>query len=71
MGGLRCEPRGGEGALSDPRGRLVEAQIMITRAVWPQGAKWRFEEGCSLGQELRQGNANVYVFVASVVIERG
>ena len=30
-----CEPRGGEGALSDPRRRLVGAQIMFMRAVWP------------------------------------
>ena len=34
-GGPRCESRGGEGALSDPRGRLMGAQIMFTRAVWP------------------------------------
>ena len=70
-GGPRCEPRGEEGALSDPRGRLVEAQIMFTRAVWPQGAEWGFGEGCGLGQELGQGHANVYVLVGSVVTERG
>ena len=41
MDGLWCEPRGGgEGALSDPRGRLVEAEILMMRAVWPQGAEW-------------------------------
>ena len=34
-GGPRCEPRGGEEALSNPRGRLVGAQIMFMRAVWP------------------------------------
>ena len=40
MGGLQCELRGGEGALSDPRGRLVGAEILMMRAVWPQGPEW-------------------------------
>ena len=71
MGGPRCEPRGGEGALSDPRVRLVGAQILFMRAIWPQGAEWGFGEGCSLGQELGQGNANVYVLVGSMLTERG
>ena len=26
---------GREGALSDPRGRLVEAEILLMRVVWP------------------------------------
>ena len=35
--GCGVSREGGEGALSDPRGRLVGAQIMFMRAVWLQG----------------------------------
>ena len=31
---------GEDGALSDLRGRLVGAKILMMRAVWPQRAEW-------------------------------
>ena len=31
---------GGEGVLLDPRRRLVEAEMLLMRVVWPQGAEW-------------------------------
>ena len=46
--------RGGGSSFGSER-EAGGAQIMFMRAVWPQGAEWRFGEGCGLGQQLGKG----------------